>query len=80
MSITIKRKSIKTIEPKGPTLIGIVGFGNLGQGIYEYLQRQENLEVAWVWNRSFDKLADLPEDEILEDLEDIEDMPKKVRS
>ena len=70
------------------TLIGIVGFGNLGQAIYEYCKREAHLgivlvwkknpkflmpfsykkssDVAWVWNRSFDKLLDLPEDEMLE--------------
>ena len=36
------------------------------------------MEVGWVWNRSLDKLVDLDEDLILEDLEDIDDMPKKV--
>ena len=34
--------------------------------------------MGWVWNRSLDKLVDLDEDLILEDLEDIDDMPKKV--
>ena len=46
--------------------------------IFEYAQTQNHLEVGWVWNRSLDKLVDLDEDLILEDLEDIDDMPKKV--
>ena len=60
------------------TLIGIVGFGNLGRAIYEYAQSEPHLEVAWVWNRSLDKLFDLPEEIMLEDLEDMDDMPLKV--
>ena len=31
-----------------------------------------------MWNRSIDKLLDLPEEKILEDLEDIPDMPSQV--
>jgi len=57
------------------TRIGIVGFGKLGQAIYDYAEKSAHLEVAWVWNRSIDKLLDLPEEKILEDLEDIPDMP-----
>jgi len=60
------------------TLIGIVGFGNLGQAIYEYAKNEAHLDVAWVWNRSLDKLLDIPEEYMLEDLEDIEDMPLKA--
>ncbi|CBY34933.1 unnamed protein product [Oikopleura dioica] len=43
--------------------------------IYDYAEKSAHLEVAWVWNRSIDKLLDLPEEKILEDLEDIPDMP-----
>ncbi|CAG5114126.1 Oidioi.mRNA.OKI2018_I69.chr2.g8196.t1.cds [Oikopleura dioica] len=62
------------------TRIGIVGFGKLGQetggrAIYDYAEKSAHLEVAWVWNRSMDKLLDLPEEKILEDLDDIPDMP-----
>lgn len=48
------------------------------KAIFDYAQSQDHLEVGWVWNRSLDKLVDLDEDLILEDLEDIDDMPKKV--
>ena len=60
------------------TLIGIVGFGNLGQAIYEYAKSEAHLDVAWVWNRSIDKLIDLPEEEMLEDLDEIDSMPRRV--
>jgi len=56
----------------------IVGFGSLGKAIYDYACSVDHLEVGWVWNRSLDKLLDLPEDLILEDLEDIHEMPRRA--
>ena len=34
------------------TVIGIVGFGSLGQAIFDYAMQEEHLEVGWVWNRN----------------------------
>jgi len=42
--------------------IGLIGFGNLGRSIYERIVAVPGLglELAFVWNRSADKLADVP--------------------
>ena len=39
--------------------IGIIGFGYVGAGLYKAITGGEcaGLEVAFVWNRSSDKLA-----------------------
>lgn len=50
--------------------IGIVGFGHIGQYIYNALKDSKEFEVCFVWNRSEDKLKGLPQDIILKDLED----------
>lgn len=45
--------------------VGILGYGHLGQHLYGAIQDgapgTEGLEVAFVWNRSADKLESLPE-------------------
>uniref|UniRef100_T2MK18 Aspartate dehydrogenase domain-containing protein n=1 Tax=Hydra vulgaris TaxID=6087 RepID=T2MK18_HYDVU len=49
--------------------VGIVGFGHIGQYIYRELKNNDyGLDVAFVWNRSVDKLSGLQENEILHDL------------
>jgi aspartate dehydrogenase len=54
--------------------IGIIGFGFIGRYIYEQIQTQEtDLEVAFVWNRSAERIADLPRDIILDDLANFAD-------
>jgi predicted dinucleotide-utilizing enzyme len=47
-----------------PTRLGLVGFGNLGRSIYERITADPalGLELAFVWNRSADKLAGVPAD------------------
>ena len=47
--IFFKRKHPKYINM---TVIGIVGFGSLGQAIFDYATQEEHLEVGWVWNRN----------------------------
>ena len=32
--------------------VGVVGFGHLGQYLVENILKQDDLELAWVWNRS----------------------------
>lgn len=50
--------------------IGIIGFGSIGQFIYEEILKCDELSVAFVWNRSIEKLEQVPEDLILKDLAD----------
>lgn len=37
--------------------IGIIGFGYIGQAIYQRVLAEPGLEVALAWNRSPDRLA-----------------------
>jgi predicted dinucleotide-utilizing enzyme len=55
--------------------VGIVGFGNLGKFLVKKIRFDpyvsQNLEVAFVWNRSKDKIAcdvTIPKELILENL------------
>jgi len=52
--------------------VGLVGFGFIGAGLYQAIHGGEcdGLEIAFVWNRSADKLADVPAKLILADLKD----------
>lgn len=50
--------------------LGIIGFGYIGQAIYERAAVDPNLDLAFVWNRSPERLAGLPESLILDDLND----------
>ena len=50
--------------------IGIVGFGHIGQYLYEAVKSDENLQIGFVWNRTPEKIAHLPPDEILHNLDD----------
>lgn len=51
--------------------IGIVGFGYIGRYIYDQVisGNAPGLEVAFVWNRSKERLKDLPSELVLEDLD-----------
>ncbi len=50
--------------------VGLIGFGFIGKGLYRAIARRElgGLEVAFVWNRSADKLAGVPAELALADL------------
>lgn len=49
--------------------IGIVGFGHLGQFLYNAVAESDDLEIAFVWNRSVETLkGKVPEEIILRDL------------
>ncbi|XP_072026436.1 aspartate dehydrogenase domain-containing protein-like [Amphiura filiformis] len=51
--------------------IGIVGFGHLGQYLYNAAFEREDLEVAFVWNRTSETLkGKVPDEYILKDLAD----------
>lgn len=41
-----------------------------GQYIYEEIEKTADLKVAFVWNRSTEKLKEVPKDLILENLSD----------
>ncbi len=50
--------------------VGLIGFGFIGRGLYRAMVEREldGLEVAFVWNRSADKLAGVPAELVLADL------------
>jgi len=52
--------------------VGLVGFGFIGAGLYRAIRTGEHkgLEVAFVWNRTRDKLAEVAKDLVLENLPD----------
>lgn len=53
--------------------VGIVGYGNLGKFLVQALRdRSEKYEIAFIWNRSKDKLADLAAHETIENLDEFE--------
>jgi len=51
--------------------IGLIGFGFIGQHIYDLISRglAPGLEVAFVWNRSPQRVKDLPRASVLTDLD-----------
>lgn len=51
-----------------PLRVGIVGYGSLGQFLVERIQNEPSIEIAWVWNRSPNKIP--PTLPVLEDLAD----------
>ena len=61
---------------KAKRRIGIVGYGHLGQFLTQAILNHEDMELAFVWNRTktvFEEdnnLPKLPKDIILDDLED----------
>ncbi|KJE88448.1 aspartate dehydrogenase isoform 1 [Capsaspora owczarzaki ATCC 30864] len=61
-------------QPVPVRRVGIVGYGSLGQYLADaVLQRPDQLELAFVWNRSIDKLkGKVPEAAILANLDEFE--------
>ncbi|HEX3759839.1 MAG TPA: aspartate dehydrogenase domain-containing protein [Kofleriaceae bacterium] len=53
-----------------PVRVGLIGFGFIGKGVYRAIVERElgGLEVAFVWNRSADKLAGVPAERVVADL------------
>jgi len=53
-----------------PVRVGLIGFGFIGSGMYRAIAERAlgGLEVAFVWNRSADKLAGVPAELVLADL------------
>ncbi|XP_037090517.1 putative L-aspartate dehydrogenase [Pollicipes pollicipes] len=52
--------------------VGIVGFGSLGQSIYNAIQHEPSLEIVFVWNRTKEVLAPLGS-LALDDLKDVKE-------
>jgi aspartate dehydrogenase len=52
--------------------VGLAGLGFIGAGLYRAIRvgDYKGLEVAFVWNRTRDKLTDIPKDLVLDDLAD----------
>lgn len=50
--------------------VGLIGFGFVGANLYRAISSGEckGLEVVFVWNRSRDKLANIPQNIVLDDL------------
>lgn len=56
--------------------VGIVGYGHIGQFLFRFIRdngKKHGIEVAFVWNRSFEKLkgSEVPDELIVENLDDI---------
>jgi len=57
--------------------VGIVGFGHIGEYMYDFINQnkeEHDLQVAFVWNRTSEKLHHLPKNLILKDLNDVKKM------
>ena len=54
------------------TRIGIVGYGYLGKYIYDQIvtRPELGLEIAFVFNRSLERLTNIPSDHILHNIEE----------
>jgi len=52
--------------------IGIVGFGHIGEYLYKKLKESNETDIIvdFVWNRSRDKLQNLPANQVLDNLDD----------
>lgn len=54
------------------TRVGIVGFGNLGQFLYEELVKISEVTIVFVWNRTAEKMKGIvPNHQILHNLDDL---------
>ena len=60
---TLKYKALKMVR------VGVVGYGHLGQYLVESITKHQDLDLAWVWNRS-PIHGKVEEKFILEDLAD----------
>nr|XP_026694205.1 putative L-aspartate dehydrogenase [Ciona intestinalis] len=51
--------------------VGIIGFGNLGRFLADFIQNSKDMELEFVWNRSKVEMEGIPEKLILDKLEDL---------
>lgn len=50
-----------------PRRVGVVGYGKLGEFLVEKILAEPSLELAFVWNRSKEKLAGVVESQFILD-------------
>jgi aspartate dehydrogenase len=50
--------------------IGLVGFGHLGKYLHQEILKNDFFQLVWVWNRTYEELATLPEELRLQNLEE----------
>jgi len=55
----------------GRRRIGVIGYGNLGQYLAKEIIEHPDTELAFVWNRTVDKIKDHLPEFVLEDLDDL---------
>ena len=53
-----------------PKRVGIVGFGHIGEYLYNAVKSDDNLVIGFVWNRTAEKISHLPPEEILQNLDE----------
>ncbi|CAG5118994.1 unnamed protein product [Candidula unifasciata] len=54
--------------------VGVVGYGHLGQYLVSEIEKRDDIQLAFVWNRTLDSLkGKVPEEKILKDLNDFKD-------
>ena len=58
------------LENSKPKRIGIIGFGSLGQYLYQQMKDNPSYKIVFIWNRSPEKLAGISPEIILSDLKD----------
>ena len=56
-----------------PKRIGIIGFGSLGQYLFKELKNDLSYKIVFVWNRTVEKLGDIPPELVLADLDNFAD-------
>ncbi|KAK2714053.1 hypothetical protein QYM36_008596 [Artemia franciscana] len=49
--------------------IGILGFGHIGQYLYEHLSKNQDYQIVFVWNRTKEKIICVPQELILDDID-----------
>jgi len=45
--------------------VGVLGYGGVGRFLAQRIPEEEGLELAFVWNRTSDKLSELPKNKVL---------------
>ena len=69
-SMQIARDTMATSKDK-PRRVGVLGFGHVGQYLSKEIEASNDLDLAFVWNRTRSAVeGQIPEDKILNDLSD----------
>uniref|UniRef100_H2Z9T7 Aspartate dehydrogenase domain-containing protein n=1 Tax=Ciona savignyi TaxID=51511 RepID=H2Z9T7_CIOSA len=56
---------------KSKMKVGVIGYGSLGQYLVDFIEKSEEMELEFIWNRSKDKLGRFGKELILENLTDL---------